>query len=494
MTQETIKSIKFSLSYRLYDNALLLCQEAFHLNPQEDILNLYIRSYLESGSPIQASILCKKYCNYIWNNIELVILFIQCLFESGKYDESELICIKGLEKFNETIINEQKSVIKYYLGLISQRTHRHDIAGLHFIDAYDLEPSLITCIPYINKDNEKPGKSLLTPRLLREKKKPIFRSKLLLKRNFNIFNIEYEKKINKFSQNPFLMKTIAYQYFRSSKYNECIKLFQQLYQEHPYYIDGIDIYSTALWHLKEEKILSILAQNVLNIAPNRSESWIAMGNLLSLQRKSEDAIEMFHRAANINKMCSYALALAGHEHLLNDSLLNATKLFRESIDRCPFEWSSWYGLGSVHYKQDNFNAAKYYIKKAIEYNPYSSVLFYVYAMVLRKCDEDDLALEMIEKSNQLDPNNIISIYQKGLLLENKGNLNEALKCMEIAESLSPQEPSIAFYQGKMLQSMGKGEEASKLFADALIYGYHDKKELHSSMENIVDKVISDLLK
>ena len=154
--------------------------------------------------------------------------------------------------------------------------------------------------------------------------------------------------------------------------------------------------------------------------------------------------------------------------------------------------SAWYGLGSVHFKQDNFQAAQYYMKKALTLNPNSSVLHYVYAMVLVKCDAVEEAQVEFDTAIELDPSNLIPVYQKGILLAESDPI-EALQYLEKAEALAPHEPGIAYQKGQICNSIGDTRGATEMFTNALIYGHPDKKEIHSSIENIMEKVIADFL-
>ena len=507
-----VEAIEFSLKFRIYDNALLLCEEYFTRTPTSQLLFLYAKAYLESGSPIQASTLCKQYEHMIGTNLELRVLYAQSLFECGKYAEAEQI-LKKIE-INASVASELQTAILYLTGMIKLRTHRHSQAQSDFNSVLKLQPLMLSAIPKTAGDqasqpSQLPAqrRSLMTPKQLRAstqsmkvtpKRGANGRTQLpcstasLLKNVSNPLSVIKSMPID--MQNSIqALKALACYHFRCAKYNEAARVFRKLYELHPHTIEGVDTFSTVLWQLKNEKELNLLARHAVELAPSCAEAWIATGNLLSLQHNTDAAIQMFQRAATIDKSSSYALALAGHELLLFDSLTEAAKLFRQSIDRNPMEWSAWYGIGSVHFRQDNFNAAEYYMRKALDLNPRSSVLCYVYAMVLRKCGKDDEALPMFDKALELDPMNLVAAFQKGILLDDIGNVSGAIECFKLAEALTPHEPAVAFMRGKIAQSLGNLEEATMWFTDALIYGHPDKKEIHSAVESMADKLIGAVL-
>ena len=515
-----IQAIEFSLRYRIFDNALLLCQEIFARSPSPQVLNLYVRAYLESGSPIQAATLCKQYETMIGSSTELLLLYAQCLFESGKYSESEIV-LKQL--CNATNIPEEiYTAALYLLGMIKLRTHRHVQSQNEFASALKFQPLLLTAIQHMQAEYNnvivappQQRRSLLTPKQLRAQitmKTPKRSVSICPKSNSNFQNQQnvslftsnllkitndpstFLKTLNHDCQNSIIaLKVLALYHFKCARYHEAAKVFTALYEQHPHTIEGVDIYSTVLWQLKDEKNLNQLARRSIALAPSRAEPWIATGNLLSLQHNSEAAIQMFQRAASIDKTSSYALALAGHELLLLESLADAAKLFRQAIDRNPLEWSAWYGIGSVHFKQDNFGAAEYYMRKALDFNPLSSVLHYIYAMVLRKCNRDAEALPMFDKALELDPTNLVAAFQKGILLDDTGNVAGAIECLKHAEALAPHEPGVAFMRGKIAQTVGNYQEATTWFAEALIYGHPDKKEIHMAVESMTEKMINSIL-
>ncbi|EAY00056.1 TPR Domain containing protein [Trichomonas vaginalis G3] len=493
----------------MYDNVILLCQEAFALARSAKILTYYAKAYLESNSATQAVLLCKQNINLIWESQELFVIYVQSLLECGKFTDAEAIIQKSYQNFPE-MEEDIKVALKYYTGLICTRTHRHEDASKYYEEAVQMNSSIVSIIPKTSdkfqpakQKNENKNKShLLTPSQIRERKsigsklpipkKSIPISTQLLKKPMSI--IEMSKKLPSEMQDSILVLLLSAEYyFRCSKYTEAAAIFSRLYEIHPHTVLGVDIYSTTLWQLKDEKKLNEVSRRALEIAPNKPESWVAAGNLLSIQHNSDAAVQMFQRAAGIDHSCSYPLALAGHELLLLDSLSEASKLFRESIDRNPQEWSAWYGLGSVHFKQDNFGAAQYYMRKALDANPDSSVLHYVYAMILRKCGNEEEASEHFDLAISLDPSNLVPVFQKGVMAADSGDPIEALELLNKAESLAPHEPGIAYTKAVIAESLGDTAGAAEMYTNALVFGHPEKKEIHSALEKMMDSVINNFL-
>ena len=69
----------------------------------------------------------------------------------------------------------------------------------------------------------------------------------------------------------------------------------------PYRMEGVDLYSTTLWHLKKEVELAFLAQEVSEFEKDASEVWCAVGNCFSLQKEHELALKFFRRVCIIER-------------------------------------------------------------------------------------------------------------------------------------------------------------------------------------------------
>jgi anaphase-promoting complex subunit 3 len=281
--------------------------------------------------------------------------------------------------------------------------------------------------------------------------------------------------------------------FKTSQYIESAATFRRVYDRHPYLIDFVDIYSTVLWHLRDEGGLSELSRHCLEIAPSRSESWIASGNFASIQRNSDLAIQLFNRATKLNAGCAYGLSLAGSEYVLSESFDQATRCYREALAVDPREWTAWYGLGSILFRRDQVAAGEYYMKRAIELNPRSSVLHGLYGLALRKCGRDDEAMAQLDTAIDLDPRNLAAAYEKGHLLVLRGELDTAREILIRVQGCATREPGYAMLRAALAQRMGDEREVIHWFTEAVMFGQPLTSELITVMEGFVDKVADEAL-
>lgn len=75
--------------------------------------------------------------------------------------------------------------------------------------------------------------------------------------------------------------------------------FAQVWEKEPYHVEGMELYSTALWHLQREAALSALAQDLISLDRNCPQTWCVAGNCFSLHKEHDTAIKFLHRAVQV---------------------------------------------------------------------------------------------------------------------------------------------------------------------------------------------------
>ncbi|KAK9717260.1 anaphase-promoting complex subunit cdc27 [Basidiobolus ranarum] len=167
---------------------------------------------------------------------------------------------------------------------------------------------------------------------------------------------------------------VAKAHFELAEYKEANAIFQRIRSSDPHYTEGMEIYSTVLWHLRNEVDLSILAHDLSDSDRDAPQTWCVVGNCFSLQHDHISAIKCFKRATQVHKTFSYAHTLSGHEYMAMEDYENAEKQFREAIHLNPRHYNAWYGMGSVSLKNGKIPMAKYHFQKAVGINPRNPVL------------------------------------------------------------------------------------------------------------------------
>lgn len=127
------------------------------------------------------------------------------------------------------------------------------------------------------------------------------------------------------------LSLLAKAYFELAKYKECEKHYRECLKVEPYRLEGIEYFSSCLWHLKDQYQLCNLANHVLEQSLFAPETWIVLGNSYSLQKEHEVALKFFTRAIQLNPSFAYAYTLCGHEHFSNESYIEAKNFYSKAI-------------------------------------------------------------------------------------------------------------------------------------------------------------------
>ena len=150
----------------------------------------------------------------------------------------------------------------------------------------------------------------------------------------------------------------------------------------PYRLEGVEYYSSCLWHLKKHVDLCYLAHQSLEKSVYAPEAWIAVGNCFSLQKEHEQALKFFTRAIQLNPQNPYAHSLCGHEHVYNEDFTKAKRAFEQALNYDVRHYSAWWGLGNICYKQEKYDKAAENFHKALGINSKNPVLYSFMGMTL----------------------------------------------------------------------------------------------------------------
>lgn len=483
---KVISAVDFSINFRMFENALLLCQEIFPKFCDENILLRYARIYLYNGSPKLGVLLCKRYSHLLLKSTELAMTFGMLLFETGNYGESETVFRNIISTFPEDIIFKEAAY--YYLGLCLVRTHSYASARPLFDHVFQHNPYIISAYRYNLKDCDLNCLTSQEPT-----KKPTITETLLTYSRTDPSTIKIIPDEDK--------KGFTYQifqanfYFHTSQFEKALNIYRRMWDEFKYAPWFCPYYSTSLWHLHYKTEISALAKELSNMCPELAETWVVAGNLYSLENNPDKSIEMFERAASLDVSYAYPLTLAGHENLINkEDNEKAVNTFRSAISRDPSEYSSWYGIGLVLFKDNKFGPSRYYLNKAFKLNSSSSFLALALAVAESKCGNTDVALNLLEKALNMNPNNLVALFQKGVILFDQKKYDESKKCFLSLKSHIKNEPIALAKLGEIESINGNHEKALAYFTDAIIYGYTELGVPTETVLEYVENKVSNYLK
>ena len=254
-------------------------------------------------------------------------------------------------------------------------------------------------------------------------------------------------------------------HFELSDYAEAARHFDWARRADPTRLEGMEVYSTVLWHLKREAELAFLAHEALALDRLAPETWCILGNCLSLQREHEAALRLFQRSLQLDPQFVYAHTLCGHEHVASEDFDKGLGCYRNALRLDSRHYNAWYGIGQVHFQQEKYELADYHFRRAAKIHPGSSKLLCCLGRALHRRGQHTEALHYLQGAVQRDPANPLARYERATVLFSQESLEEARQELLELRRLAPREPNVHFLLGKVYKRLGEtGKAVKSLFA------------------------------
>ncbi|OLL23906.1 Protein bimA [Neolecta irregularis DAH-3] len=287
---------------------------------------------------------------------------------------------------------------------------------------------------------------------------------------YNLQRFQCVKSVEAFLKLPpsqqntsFVLSRIGRAYFEMVNYIEADKAFKRLREIDPSRLEDMEIYSTLLWHQREDVRLSYLAHELLDTNRFAPEAWCAIGNCFSLQRDHDQALKCFQRAVQLDPRFAYAYTLQGHEYALNEEFEKAQTAFRSALRVDRWHYNAWYGLGMVSFKIGNNSSAAYHFREAEKINPTNAILSCFVGMVLERENQFAEALDQYVKACGLAPNSALCRFKKAKSCIHLHYYESALEDLIYLKDLAPDEASVHFLLGKLYKHFGNKPNAMRHF-------------------------------
>lgn len=175
-------------------------------------------------------------------------------------------------------------------------------------------------------------------------------------------------------ETPWVLAQIGRAHYEQSNYLDAGKAFARVRKMVPSRIQDMEIYSTVLWHLKNDTELAFLSHELIEAERLSPQAWCTIGNSFALQRDHNQALKCFKRATQLDHNFAYGFTLQGHEHVANEEYDKALLAYRKAIHADHRHYNGWYGLGRVYDKQGKYDTARKHYKRAAEINPTNAIL------------------------------------------------------------------------------------------------------------------------
>ncbi|KAL4309745.1 hypothetical protein GQ457_01G039580 [Hibiscus cannabinus] len=277
----------------------------------------------------------------------------------------------------------------------------------------------------------------------------------------------FQKLSSKQYNTSWVLSQVGKAYFELVDYLNADYAFSLAHQIYPYSLEEMDVYSTVLYHLKDEMKLKYLAQELILVDRFAPQTWCAIGNCYSLQKDHETAVKSFQRAVQLDSRFAYAHTLSGHEYVIMEDYSHGVECYQKSLNVDARHYKSWYGLGMIYLHKEKFEFAEHHFRQAYHINPFSSVIMYYLGTTLEALKRSGEALEMMEKAIAMNNKNPLPKYSKAKLLVTLGKLYEALEILEELKECTPHESSIYALMGEIYKQHKEYDKAMLHFGLAL---------------------------
>ncbi|XP_071715355.1 cell division cycle protein 27 homolog B-like [Rutidosis leptorrhynchoides] len=264
-----------------------------------------------------------------------------------------------------------------------------------------------------------------------------------------------------------VLSQVGKAHFELVDYLEAERAFCNARLATPYSLEGMDIYSTVLYHLKEDMRLSYLAQELISTDRLAPQSWCAIGNCYSLQKDHETALKNFQRAVQLNSRFAYAHTLCGHEYVALEDFENGIRSYQNALQIDERHYNAWYGLAMIYLRQEKYQFSEHHFRRALQINPRSSVIMCYLGTSLHALKRNEEALAMMEKAIIADKMNPLPMYQKANILVSLEDFDGALQVLEDLKEFAPRESSVYALMGKIYKRRSMYDKAMLHFGLAL---------------------------
>ncbi|KAK2744695.1 anaphase-promoting complex subunit cdc27 [Onygenales sp. PD_40] len=268
-------------------------------------------------------------------------------------------------------------------------------------------------------------------------------------------------------ETPWVLSQMGRAYYEQALYPEAEKYFIRVKTMAPSRLEDMEVYSTVLWHLKNEVELAYLAHELMEIDRLSPQAWCAIGNSFSLQSDHEQALKCFKRATQLDPRFAYAFTLQGHEYVSNEEYDKALDAYRHGISADNRHYNAWYGIGKVYEKMGKYKFAEQHYRTASNINPTNAVLVWCIGLVLERVGNQKAALLQYGRACTLAPQSVLARLRKARVLMKLNELKLAHVELKILKDLAPDEPNVHYLLGKLYKMLHDKANAIKHFTTAL---------------------------
>ncbi|KKK11898.1 hypothetical protein ARAM_003788 [Aspergillus rambellii] len=286
---------------------------------------------------------------------------------------------------------------------------------------------------------------------------------------------------------PWVLAQIGRAYYEQAMYSDAEKYFVRVRAMAPSRVEDMEIYSTILWHLKNDVEMAYLAHELMEVDRLSPQAWVAVGNSFSHQRDHDQALKCFKRATQLDAHFAYGFTLQGHEFVANEEYDKALEAYRQGVNADSRHYNAWYGLGTVYDKMGKLDFAEQHFRNAANINPTNAVLICCIGLVLEKMNNPKAALVQYGRACSLAPHSVLARFRKARALMKLQELKLALGELKVLKDMAPDEANVHYLLGKLYKMLHDKGNAIKHFTTALNLDPKAAQYIKDAMESLDDE-------
>lgn len=230
----------------------------------------------------------------------------------------------------------------------------------------------------------------------------------------------------------FLKAQSALIHYNCMDYTAASNLFEEIIKSDPYRLNDLDIYSNILYVMELQPKLSYLTQFVNQVDRKRPETCCIIANYYSMRQEHEKSIMYFRKALTLDRNCTNAWTLMGHEFVELKNSHAAIECYRRAVDINPKDFKAWYGLGQAYEVLDMYLYSLYYFQKVCALKPLDKRMWQALADCYLMVGNKDSSLKCYNRALQLSNNpaqDSVVLYKIAELHEKLNDIDNCKKMM-----------------------------------------------------------------
>ena len=175
-------------------------------------------------------------------------------------------------------------------------------------------------------------------------------------------------------------------------------LFSKVLALDPRYLDFLDHYSNVLYNLGSHDRLAFVAQLASSVDRHRPETCLVIGNYYSLLSRPEAAITSLRQALALDRSCSAAWTLLGHEYLKAQNTHAAIESYRHAVSHARHDYRALFGLGQAYDALGKPELSLHYYLRASTIRPNDTDLLQAAATGLAAMSRLEEAIKVLKRA------------------------------------------------------------------------------------------------